>query len=184
MRDQGRPRHGSPILFRQEGGHHISQQTEPEPLQRLGVLFVRHADLEPDDRDGHKEKPQMIGQAEEHLQRRCHDPEIGSDVDGIGHDQKPHGEPQQAFGIMTLDHPGQTFPCHQADPAAHLLDGHHRGDQEEAHPIHPVAVPGAGYGVGGDAGGVVIGRAGDKPGPDLFQESARPLPKSHASIIR
>jgi hypothetical protein len=51
------------------------------------------------------------------------------------------------------------------DLAADQLDGGHQRIGQQHGPQQAVAEPRAGLGIGGDARGIVVGRAGDQPGP-------------------
>ena len=65
---------------------------------------------------------------------------------------------------------GDTLAGHAADFRADLLDGDHQRIAEQQRPAHGIAELGPGLGIGGDAAGIVVGRAGNQAGAhDLHQ---------------
>ena len=102
-----------------------------------------------------------------HQRRRIrHRAKVGTDIDGVGDQQQqdePVGQPRR---IMAHQIAGDAVAGDPADAGADHLHRRHQGVGEDHRPAEAVAVLRAGLAVGGDAAGIVVGRAGDQAGAD------------------
>jgi uncharacterized protein (DUF849 family) len=114
-----------------------------------------------------------------HKRRRVrHGPKVGTDIDGVGDQQQQH----QAIGhpgwIVAHQIAGDAVACHPANAGADHLHRRHQGVGQDHRPAEAVAILRAGLAVGGDAAGIVVGRASDQAGAD------NPLPVEPALAAR
>src|SRR5580658_7463154 len=77
---------------------------------------------------------------------------------------------------------GDALAGNAADPCADLLDRHHQRPGEQHDPARRIAELGSGLRIGGDAAGVVVGRAGDQPRSENGEEAA-PLARFRAARL-
>ena len=92
-------------------------------------------------------------------------------------------DPQQPARIMLADIAGDALAGDPADAGADLLDRRHQRPGEQHDPGHAVAELRADLRIGGDAARIVVGCAGDQPGPEKGQEPA-PARRARAPMVR
>ena len=135
----------------------------------------------------------MRGAADQEFQRRTHRTDVCSDIDGVGEQQEGDDPVQQPGRVVLANIGGQAVAGHTADAGTDDLNADHERKGEERRPQDGVAEAGAHLGVGRDATRIVVGSAGDKPGPSLFQKDVDFLgvrfcfftdPHSAQSVVR
>ncbi len=170
MRDQGGPDDLAPRLDHDQRGGHVGGERQGQPFQEAGIGLVGDEDLQQhDDRCRHRrEEPER--RIDHQTAGLGHGPDIGADVDGVGHRDQQHHPDQHRTRIVLLDHPGESAAGDRADAGAGLLDRNQQRDLIERRPQLAIAELGAGLGIGGDAGRVVVGRSGDDPWAQDAQE--------------
>src|SRR5205814_9485444 len=94
------------------------------------------------------------------------------DVDGVGDTQQRHHEIEQPRRIMPADVAGYAVAGDAADPRRNLLDRRHQWKGQQHGPADAVTELRTGLAVGADTRGIVVGRAGDQPGAERFDELA------------
>src|SRR5262249_12083280 len=88
---------------------------------------------------------------------------------------EPDQQMEQPGGIVAPDVAGDAAAGHPADARADQLDRRHQGIAEQQRPAEAVAELRTGLGVGGNAAGIVVGSAGDEPGPEGGENAAAPF---------
>ena len=167
------PRH----IDRQRGGD-VGEQRQAAPFQDRHISIVAGKNLQ--QHAGHREPDdvQMRRAMDQQCQHVPHRAQIGADVDDVGEQQQAHDDPQQPGRIVRADIAGDPHSGHTADAGADLLDRGHQREGEQHHPAHAKAELCPSLGVGGDAAGIVVRRAGDQPRaegsePPLLRRSDR-----------
>ena len=101
--------------------------------------------------------------------------QIGCNVEGVGHNEadEEHGEDCTTGAIeKTLDGQfAESAAGRKGRAITSLLDGGHQRQRQKGRPQERQAVLGSRLGVGGDSGGVVVGRPGDQSrseGPQIL----------------
>ena len=151
----------------------IGEQTQGQPLQHRDVTPVVEEDLRRDREHAEHHDVDNARAADQKLGGIGHGAEIGGDVDDIGDEQQQDDEIQQQRRIMPADIAGNAAPGDAADPAGDFLDrGHQRKGQQHG-PADAVAELRAGLAVGADAGGIVVGGAGDQAGAERLEETLK-----------
>ena len=120
---------------------------------------------------GRKDQSVFVPQAAHHeIGRLGHRRDVGSDVDDVGDQQKGDETEQNVAAIKGLGIGGDPLAGGAADMGADKLNGDHERRREEDRPEQAKAKLSAGLRIGGDAGWIVIGRAGDQSRPQLGQQ--------------
>jgi hypothetical protein len=162
--------HLGPLHLHQEHGDHVGKQEERQPLEDGRELAIGHKHLQQhgDDAEGHR--VEMVAAAHHQLQRLAHGGDVGRDVDGVGDDQQQHHAHQKG-ARRVLTQVGRHALAGDAPYArADELDGDHEGQRQKHRPEQAGAELRPRLRVGGDAGRVVIGGAGDNTWADMAQE--------------
>ncbi len=141
---------------------HIGEQHQGQPFQHPDVAVVGHQQLQQqgDDAEAYG-VPGAVALADHHAGGLAHGGQVGPDVDGVGHEQQRHQDQHDRAGEHLLDVRRQALAGDPADPRRDHLDRRHQREGQDHGPQHVQAEARPGLGIGGDAGGVVVGRAGD-----------------------
>ncbi len=178
VRDEGGLEDLSPRLLYDEGGGGVRQQRQGQPLQhpRIGLVGDHH--LQQHDQDRGPDGIEDEGCGDRQPGGLGHRADIRADVDGVGDDEQEYEPDQHLPGITVLDRAREAGAGHRADPGAGFLDRDQQGDLVERGPELAVSELRARLGIGGDAGRIVVGGAGDQSRAEALQEahqSLRPL---------
>jgi hypothetical protein len=90
--------------------------------------------------------------------------DVRARVHSVGDDKAGDHRVKQRFGIVIAQHSGQPHARPHPDLSADVLDCGHHGEGEGRRPERREAERRARHGVGADARGVIIRRAGDETG--------------------
>ncbi len=166
------PRDLKPVDPDRERDGHAGKQRQRQPLQHAHVAPAGQEHLQHqaqqsdggrvDGRRAPEDQPQGLG----------HRGEVGGDVQRVGREQHADRRVPHRPREPLADVGGQAAPGDVTDARADHLDRGHQRQREHDGPQHRVAELRAGLRVGGDATGVVVGRAGDPPGTGLAQAAA------------
>ena len=74
---------------------------------------------------------------------------------------------------MPADIAGNAVPGDAADARGNFLDRRHQRKRQQHGPADAVTELRAGLAVGADAGGIVVGGAGDQARPEAFEKAAK-----------
>ena len=96
-----------------------------------------------------------------------HAAQVRGNVHDVGDDQERACRPEDPFRIAPPDHAREAAPGDHAQASAHHLDRRHQGERNERGPEQAITEQGAGHGIGGNAGGIVVGAAGDQAGSEI-----------------
>ena len=152
----------------------IGEQAQRQPFQHRDIAAVVEEDLRRD--RGHAEQQHVddAGSADQQLGGVRHRAEIGGDVDGVGDEQQRDDDIQQRRRIMPADIAGDAAPGDAADARGNFLDRRHQRKRQQHGPADAVTELRAGLAVGADAGGIVVGGAGDQAGAEAFEKILKP----------
>jgi len=148
----------------------IGKQGQRQPFQHRHIAAVVEEDLRRD--GGHAEQQHVddAGTADQELGGVRHGAEIGGDVDGVGDEQQRDDDIQKRCRIVPADIAGDAAPGDAADPRGNLLDRDHQRKCQQHGPADAVTELRAGLAVGADAGGIVVGGAGDQSRAEAFEK--------------
>ena len=149
----------------------VRDEHQREPLEQARDRAVRRPHEQHDDEHAVERNADQSRDARHHRGRIRHAAEIRGDVDHIGDDQQGASRPEHPRGIAAPDDARETSAGRQAEACAHQLNRGHERKREQRRPQRQVAEGGAGDGVCGDAGRVVVGGAGDQARAEVCEES-------------
>ena len=162
---------GAPMRADLHGRDDVGEEHEREPLEGAGNGGVAEPDRRPANQHGEPHHPEVRAGPRQKLCRVGHSGEIGSDVDGVGDEEREADRCQDGTREFFLQRAHESFSGHHADPGTHELHCRHQRPRDECRPEECRSKARAGDGVRGDAGRIVIGRAGDDTGTECGPES-------------
>ena len=152
----------SPLMGDEDGDDEIREKCSAEHLEdeRDAGEGAQHQQCR--DEAARHQRPDPGRSGVEELHARADGDEVGGDVEAVGHDEsdEEHGEDRSTGPVESLD--GQLAePCagRKCRAVTDLLDRGHQRQGQQGGPQERQAVLGTGLGVGGDPGGIVVGRA-------------------------
>ena len=104
------------------------------------------------------------------LGRFAHGGQVGADIDGVGDEQQRHQARHQPARHHLAHVAGQAMAGDAPDQGADHLDRHHQRKGQQHGPEQVEAELRARLAVGGDAAGIVVGRAGDQARSQLVEQ--------------
>ena len=171
LRHEGADRHRRPVDLHGEDHADIGQQRKGEPLQQPDIAMVGHEHdrQQGEDREGHRVQARVAAQHQ--LGGSPHGGEVGAEIDGVGDEQQQHQQ-RHDTARKDLHHvAGKTAAGDAADAGADRLHRHHQWPGQHHGPQQAETFAGARLGIGGDAAGIVVGRAGDDARPQPLEQS-------------
>ena len=170
LRDHQALGHLAPGHLHHEGHAHIGEQRQRQPLQDRDVAGIAGEDLQEHGDQAEGGHVEQLVAADQQPQARAHGAQVRADVDDVGHHQQSDDRIDHRVGVVLLQVAGDAAAGHPADAGADLLDGAHQGPGDHHHPGEAKAELGAGLGIGGDAGGIVVRGAGDQARAQHLQQ--------------
>ena len=164
-RDDGRKQHLVPGHVHDERGGDVSEQHERQQFHVLGVPPIGDRDLRREADHSETQRVDRRRPANEDLHRRGHGCDVGGDVDHVGGGQERNNCEQQHGRDYGAEIGRQSPPGDRADTRAHDLDRDHERRGQKHRPAQRVTELGATLRIGRNATGIVVGGAGQKPGP-------------------
>ena len=124
----------------------------------------------------------MLAEAHHQLGRFAHRGQVGADIDGVGDEQQRHQRVTSQRGITSPMLPARPWPVTRPI-ARRPLDRHHQREGEQQGPEQVEAELRARPGLGGDAAGIVVGRAGDQARAQLVAHGDAGQPPNQALFV-
>ena len=155
---------GWPVHLDGEGDRDIGQQCQRQPFEPAHVGLITHVHLQRQAERAETRRIQPYRPSRDQMHRLRHRGDIRGQVERVGRQQQSDHGPQHYWRKIALDVGGQAAPRNAADARADELDRDHQRQRQRHGPQHRVAELRAGLGIGGDAAGIVVRRAGDQAG--------------------
>ncbi len=150
----------------------IGEQHQRHELQHRRIAAIGDEHLQERRCCRENQRVFVVEAADHERQGFAHRRDVGGDVEGVGRDQQ-RDEDEHDRARRDLHHVcGEALAGDASDLGTDQLDRDHERGREENGPQQPVAKLRAGLGVGRNARRVIVGRAGDKPGPEQAEHHA------------
>ena len=172
---------GWPVHLDGEGDRDIGQQCQRQPFEPAHVGLITHVHLQRQAERAETRRIQPYRPSRDQMHRLRHRGDIRGQVERVGRQQQSDHGPQHYWRKIALDVGGQAAPRNAADARADELDRDHQRQRQRHGPQHRVAELRAGLGIGGDAAGIVVRRAGDQAGAQRGRADGRGLAPARAS---
>ena len=141
-----------------------------EPFQNADRALVGKPNLGRDRNCPEQDDVEDVGASGQKLGRLGHGPDVGRDVDRVGHDQKAN-EASRYPARTYLGHVGgEPSPGHEANARRKHLDADHQRRGEQQRPHQAETELGPRLRVSRDTARVVVGRSRDEAGAQATRE--------------
>ena len=176
-RDERAVHRGAPVRVGQHAGHDVGQKHRRQQQQEVLDAVETAAQHQQGDDQCRRRNAQIAGDAEQ-LESGGDAGEFGAGGADVGDDERGQHRTAQPHAVPLPHQADETLPGDDAHPGCQAVEDHERDGGQQQHPQQLVAVIRAEYRVGGDAGRVVVGEAGEQPGADHRQQCADTQPSS------
>lgn len=177
-----------PIDLHDEDQGHVSEQHHRQPFQEGRIFAVGNEELEQQRDDREADREDMPAAASNQLGGVAHRGKVGADIDRIGDEQEPDQHHHDPSRHDLAQVPGEPVSRHAADPRADQLHRAHQRIGQHHRPQQHRAERRAGLRICGDTARIVVGRSGDQPGTQLFEDALQVHTNPHLcqqhSILR
>jgi hypothetical protein len=168
----------APIGLQHERRDDVSEETRRKPFQDSGNLIVATANGGEGDDDAEEHHVIVRIKAGKHFRTIGHAGEIGANVDRIRSEECNRHARHDPFRELLPERSAQPCARHHSDARTHHLHRRHQRPGEARGPKHGGAKLRSRHRVSGNAGRIVIGRAGDKAGTETGKETNNRIPGS------
>ena len=166
-------RGGAPVGMGEEPGDDVGDEDRAQREQEVLDAAEALAQDESRDADRRERHAEVATHAAEQVHAGGDPGELGAEGAGVGDHESGQDDRGGPLAVALADQCQQALAGDYAEPDAELVKDDQRRGRERQDPEQLVAVLGAEDRVGGDAGGVVVGEAGEQARPDHGEQCRR-----------
>jgi len=159
-------RNAGPVDRRGEDHAHIGCQGQRSPSQETDIAVVGNEDDRQQRAEPEGCSEEDVASARQQGDGGAHRRKVGTDIDCVGREQPRDRNEDDGPREAATHVEGEPAAGHPSDARADGLHRHHQRPGQDQGPHQAEAGLGTCLRIGGDAAGVVVGRAGDQARPD------------------